>query len=141
MTSSEKNNAATIWEDLVISVLAVNGYSVEKAYALSQSFRAEGLVEPTNLSRWSSQEIEHRLHRAGYTRGQFMTALFGLRLSALGVFLESRGLEGSLRLLQRADSREIEHFLLPVPVIGPKVLSNFFLLRGITASPALHRAP
>lgn len=122
------------WEDLVMSVLAVNGYSIEKAYALHESLRAEGLLEPANLSRWSSEEIGERLCRAGYNRGQFMTALFGLRLSTLGVFLESTGLQQCGNVLRGGDPVEISRLLLPAPGIGPKVLSNFFLLSGISVA-------
>jgi hypothetical protein len=119
------------WLDLVVSILAVNQYSLEKTYRFVSGFRQQGLCDPSNLASWDQQELVGRLTLAGCDRGRFMTNLFALRLSSLGVYVGQNGVEHSETVLSGPDRAAIETFLLAVPGIGPKVVKNFFLLRGI----------
>lgn len=119
------------WEDLVISVLAVNQYSLEKTYACKQGLQEQELTDPSALSQLSQREISSRLRTGGCDRGEFMTDLFAKRLSALGEHVRSVGVEQSSDILAGKSRHKIEHFLEPVNGIGPVVLRNFFLLRGI----------
>jgi hypothetical protein len=118
-------------EDLVLSLLAVNQYSLEKTYSSLNGLRNEGLFEPENLMTWTAAEIATRLKRAGVDRGIFMTTLFSERLSSLGQFLKARGIREWESLLLSNDTAAIRDLLLPVNGVGPKVLRNFFILRGI----------
>jgi hypothetical protein len=122
-----------VWEDLVISMLSVNSCSIEKVYPLRESLRTEGLFDPLNLAKSSHEDIASRLERAGYNRGTFMTALLSLRLLSLGLFLESRSVAGCAEILASGDTGNIASLLSQVSGIGPKVLSNFFLLRGMAS--------
>lgn len=74
MDASERmeTDQDSVWEDLVLSILSVNGYSLENSYSAVRTLRREGLFNPSNLSRWSPEEIETRLRRGGYNRGIFM---------------------------------------------------------------------
>ena len=130
MTSRDRS----LWEDLVVAVLAVNRYSLEKTYSRVEEMRREGLFEPENLMRWTPNEIVLRLKSARYDRGQFMTYLFAVRLSSLGQYLESVGIDYCQEVLMNRGAHEIKNFLLPVRGIGPRVLANFFLLRGTDSS-------
>jgi len=119
------------WEDLIVSILSVNQYPLEKTYAVLPLLRPSGLLSPENLSRWEMEEIVLRLKAAGCDRGPFMTKLFSVRLASLGVAVEARGVELCEEILVSNDSAAIRDLLLPINGIGPKVLCNFFMLRGI----------
>jgi hypothetical protein len=119
------------WQDLVVAILSVNQYSLEKTYQSLNSLEAEGLFNPENLAKWNLEEIVQRLNRSGYSRGTFMTKLFALRLSALGQCCLDKGTEAFSKVISDGNKKAIEQLLLPINGIGPKVLENLFLLRGI----------
>ena len=119
------------WEDLVISILSVNNYSMEKTYSAVESLRAVGLVDPSQLVTWDIDEISAKLRAAQCDRGPFLTPLFADRLAALGQFLRAAGVVHCERIILSNDVVAITELLMPVRGIGPKVLSNLFLLRGI----------
>jgi len=119
------------WEDLVISVLAVNQYSLEKTYACKEGLQTQELTTPATLLELAPAEIERRLKAGGCDRGAFMTNLFAKRLAALGAHVRSVGIEKSTIILAGISRQKIEQFLEPVNGIGPVVLRNYFLLRGI----------
>jgi endonuclease III-like uncharacterized protein len=125
------NGDAGLWEDLVVAILSVNNYSIEKTYSKIKEMRREKLFEPENLMRWSPVEIARRMKRAGYDRGQFMTSLFAERLSSLGKHLQGAGIEHCREVLAKGSTDAIKRLLLMIKGIGPKVLANFFILRGI----------
>jgi hypothetical protein len=120
-----------VWEDLVVSLLAVNQYSIEKTYAIVGDLRECGLVSPQNLGAWEIDRIVSCLKLAGCDRGAFMTPLFAVRLASLGKVVVERGSSVCAEILAGKDFEEIRRLLLPVNGIGPKVLRNFCLLRGI----------
>jgi 3-methyladenine DNA glycosylase/8-oxoguanine DNA glycosylase len=60
-----------------------------------------------------------------------MTLLFAMRLVSLGVALHSKGIASCVEVILSNDPEEIRNLLLPVNGIGPKVIGNFLLLRGI----------
>src|SRR2546427_3122684 len=80
------------WEDLVVSILSVNQYPLEKTYAVVSLLRGSGLFSPENLSRWDLEEVVSRLQAAGCDRGPFMTKLFAARLASLGMAVQSHGI-------------------------------------------------
>lgn len=119
------------WEDLVVAILAVNQYSLEKTYLLLPGLRKAGLTDAGNLSRWTQEELLERLKEAGCDRGSFMTALFAQRLCALGALIQQRGVENCNEVVAGTRIGAIEKLLLPVKGIGPKVLKNFYALRQL----------
>jgi len=120
---------ADVWEDLVLSILSVNGYSLEKTYSVADQLRKERLFDPEKLGLWTPQEIAIRLRRGGYDRGEFLTTLLAIRLAALGVFVERVGEEEAEQILMNGNTTEIREFLQPVKGVGPHVLGNFAVLR------------
>jgi hypothetical protein len=118
------------WEDLVVSLLSVNQYSLERTYESIEGLREQGLFKPTNLQQWDHVEFVARLKAGGCDRGEFMTSLFALRLANLGALIQSKGVESCAKTISGRDKRAIEELLLPVNGIGPKVIVNFCLLRG-----------
>jgi hypothetical protein len=119
------------WGDLVVSILAVNRYPLERTYSSLDLFRQKGLADPKQLAHLRPEDIADRLVSAGYNRGEFMTSLFALRLCSLGVLAEKRGTEFCTKIISSADRESIKELLLAVNGVGPRVLANFFLLRGI----------
>jgi hypothetical protein len=128
---SQLNLPDSPWDDLVVSILAVNQYSLERTYALLQGLRREKLTDPPSLGHWEPHEIEARLRAAGCDRGRFMTTLFAERLSALGALIRAKGITECERILRSTDAKAIEALLLPVKGIGPVVLRNFYTLVDI----------
>ena len=60
-----------------------------------------------------------------------MTDLFAVRLAHMGAAIVSRGVEECTRILEANDPDAIRDMLLPIKGIGPKVIRNVFVLRGI----------
>ena len=118
------------WQDLVVSILSVNQYSLERTYTCVSGLRKQGLFEPIKLGQWSPSDIVEKLRSAGCDRGPFMTSLFAQRLANLGALIKSKGADRCTRVIAGTDVQAIEGLLLPVNGIGPRVLANFRLLRG-----------
>jgi hypothetical protein len=131
MQHSTRKRVDNPWEDLVVSILSVNQYSLERTYLSIEGLRREGLFDPQHLMSWSQSEILERLKAAGCDRGPFMTSLFALRLSNLGVLIESKGIDACGKVISGRDTRAIEELLLPVNGIGPKVIANFYILHEV----------
>ena len=123
------------WEDLVVAILSVNQYSLERTYGAIEGLRREHIAAPSNLARWLPQEIEERLRAAGCDRGTFMTGLFARRLCALGALVRDKGADACRSVIGGSDMEAIQGLLLPVHGIGPVVLRKFFVLRNIDVPP------
>lgn len=122
------------WADLVIAILSVNNYPLEKTFALFESLDKNGLFDPRCLAELSAADIARRLGAAGYSRGDTMTAIFTERLLSVGRLTGEKTIEECTRVLSTGSREEVTSLLRGVKGVGPKVLSNFFLLRG--GSPA-----
>jgi hypothetical protein len=76
MAEQEPKTKAAVddpWEDLVVSLLSVNQYSLERTYESIKGLREQGLFNPTKLKQWDHGEFVARLKAAGCDRGPFMT--------------------------------------------------------------------
>ncbi|MFL6437695.1 MAG: hypothetical protein ACJ71Q_08960 [Terriglobales bacterium] len=124
----------SVWGDLIVSMMAVNNYSLEKAFAHLHGLQQNGLLEPKNLISWKSEEIETQLKEAGFNRGSFMNRQMAQRMSSLGRFLETKGIAECESVLKSRDSSTIKILLLTVNGIGERVVESFFLLRGVGES-------
>src|ERR1019366_6186690 len=114
------DNSEGPWDDLIVSILAVNQYSLEKTYGVLPLLREAGIVDPMKLSSWELEEVITRLKAAGCDRGPFMTKLFALRLVSLALALNSIGISVCREVLQGNDPDAIRKLLLPVNGVGPK---------------------
>jgi hypothetical protein len=119
------------WGDLVVSMLSVNNWSLEKTYRFVDDLRTRGLFDPKTLACLEQDEIVVRLKKTGYDRGTYMTSLFALRLTCLGHFVKEKGVDICTKGISVMDGKAIEQFLACVNGIGPKVIANFCILRGI----------
>ncbi|MDB4433322.1 hypothetical protein N9166_01145 [bacterium] len=127
----EAKEAYNPWADLVIAMLAVNNYPLERAFSLLEPLTQAGLTDPETLHSSSEAEIAVKLYEAGYERGPYMTGLFSKRLSALGREAAKHAIDDLSRVLMGTDASAIRELLTPVEGVGPRVLHNFLLLRGL----------
>jgi len=118
-----------VWQDLVVSMLSVNNYSLEKTYSSIELLSQEGLFDPKKLVGWKADEIADRLRRGGYNRGEYLNNLLATRLASLATFVEGVGMKESERILTKSDKSVIAKFLQPVNGVGPQVLRSFSMLR------------
>lgn len=128
MTKEKVDWRGNPWADLVIAMLSVNNYSLIKVFNLFESLKANDLFDPCGFACWNREEIARRLVAAGYDRGHAMTAIFTDRLSSLGQLADE--LASNERILTDGTRTEVAELLKRVRGVGPKVLDNFFLLRG-----------
>ena len=125
----EKNTE--VWEDLILSILSVNHYSLEKTFALAGALRREGILDPANLANWPADEIAGHLRQGGYDRGN-LNPMFAKRLSSLGLFVKKVGIDHAAGVLATGNGTELKQFLATVNGVGPQVLANFLGLRPLT---------
>ncbi len=118
------------WADLVMAMLSVNNYPLERTFALFDALQAQGLFDPAVLNEAPSASIAKKLGAGGYNRGDTMTAIFTDRLVSLGAFLGSGSIGQYTEILEHGSCDEVRRMLAPVKGVGPRVLENFFLLRG-----------
>ena len=117
-----------MWADLILSMLAVSSYPLERVIPLEAGLRDEGVLEPLNLCSWSATETAGHLRAAGYDRGK-LTALYADRLISLGT-LVARGDADLLKVaLESGSDDELEGALLSVHGVGPAVVRSFLALR------------
>ena len=119
------------WGDLVVSILSVNRFPLDRAYALLERLRAEQLTDPEELSKRSAPELYAKLIAAGYDRGEYMTYLFAERLSCLGAFAKQHGITEFEKIMVSQDVAALHKLLLSVSGIGPVVIQNFRVLRHL----------
>ena len=129
--SLSNSNLNSVWEDLIISILSVNNYPIDKTLKAVKSLRASGVLDVINLGKWEATKIAEQLKNGEYDRGPFLNHHFAERLAALGTFVKSRGKKECEKILDSKNPNEIKRLLRRVKGIGPKVLSSYFSLRGI----------
>ena len=117
--------------ELILSILAVRNYGLEKTYLLKDSLKSIGLFDFKILMNSSTEDLENLLKEAGCNRGEFMTALFASRLNSLDGFIKQEGLQNFKAKVNNSDLNEVSAYLLKVKGIGPKVIANFFVLRDV----------
>ena len=113
-----------------MAILSVNNYPLDRTFALFDALQAEGLFEPSVLAEATPSVIAQKLGAAGYNRGDTMTEIFTKRLLSLGAFLRTGSVDDHQRVLNNGSRDEVCSMVSPINGIGPRVLENFFVLRG-----------
>lgn len=122
-----------IFQDLLVSVLAVNNYSLEKAYRLCGRLRELGLLDVSIIAanRLDAGEIRERLVAAGYLRGEYIETLISKRIERILGEIHQRGSIEYLLSLD-CDSSLVAQRLSGLYGVGPRVVSNFIRLQDTT---------
>ena len=117
------------WADVVLAMLSVNNYPVDRTFQHLDELAREGILNPMNLAKWDATETTRRLATAGYDRGEVLTPMMAERLMSLGRFVQKMGREHCEAVLLRQRRDEISALLDRVPGVGPAVLRTLFMLR------------
>lgn len=120
----------SVWKDLVIALLSIYGYSLEKVDSFAPGLEQQGLFDPVQLVKMSHEDIFKALEKGGYKRGE-LNGIFTDRLLALGAFIQTQGQASAEKILKGKDAKKIEAVLMPIKGVGPKVIDNYLLLRGL----------
>jgi endonuclease III-like uncharacterized protein len=116
--------------DLVVAMLAVNRWTLDRAVSLTKALREAGLSDPAAVRSMSVDEVAARLAKAGYKRGQYMQQLLATRIGSAAKVLDEHGIRRVTELERRGDKSAIRDFLLTVKGIGPEVANSFLILRS-----------
>lgn len=137
------SHAEICWSSLVIAMLSVNNYPLDRTLSHFEELELQGLFNPENLAIWNLDETVQRLTRGGYDRGPVLTAILAERLVALGRYAKEVGRERFEKTLADGEPNEISEMLMPVRGIGPVVLGNYKLLQQAerAASPSTPAIP
>jgi hypothetical protein len=115
---------------LMVAVLAVGGYSLQRAWNLLPSLQKEGLTDSKAVEDYDEAEIVRRLSRSGYDRGPIVTASMAKRLMALHTAVRNGVLAQTVRLLREDRVKDAEKVLRTVKGVGPVVFNQFAVLEG-----------
>ena len=119
-----------IFIDLVIAMLAVNRWTLDRAFALNDDLTAAGFLDPAAVRAMTVEEVASRLVQAGYRRGQYMEQLLAVRIAGAAHVLEAEGMRRLVELERRGDKDGIQKFLLTIKGVGPEVANSFLVLRS-----------
>lgn len=115
--------------ELVVAIMAVNNYPLERAWGLKESLEREGLLSVERLSTASHEEIYDALTRIGCQRSDYVRGLITQRLQGAARYLQKNP-----DLLEKAatvrSQEEALRLLDPLPGVGPRVVESFLLLHS-----------
>ena len=117
--------------DLVVAVLSVNGWTLEKTFSIHDGLCEQGLFDVERLPKMPPTEVFDRSQKAEYSRGEFMIGLLADRILTLARALEGEGKEPLEQLVTDRDTDSLDRSLLDLKGVGPAVVSSFKLLSGI----------
>lgn len=124
------NSQTDVFTDVLISMLAIYGPDLEKVDCLTPALKNSGLTKPEKVAKMSHEDIYSALVQSGYDRGNLL-GIFIPRLQAMAQAFLQIGLSKAEEILKSKDIQAIEKILLPIKGIGPKVVKNYLLLRGL----------
>ncbi len=116
-------------DNLLISILAVNGWTANRVFPLTERFRAVGLLDFPAMSDLSIEDIAERLARAGYARGEYMNLLLAERLLSLATALTAAELDRLKQCLAEGRTTDVSDTLRAIKGVGPVVLETFWSLQ------------
>jgi hypothetical protein len=119
-----------IAENILISLLAVNGWTVDRVFPLTERFRAVGLLDFAAVSGLQVEGIAERLARAGYARGEYMNLLLASRVLSMATALSLTELERLKQYLLESRADEVSSTLRGIKGVGPVVLETFWGLQN-----------
>jgi hypothetical protein len=79
----------SIAENLLIALLAVNNWSLERVFDLRGPLRDVGLLDFDSVTALSEDDVAGRLAAAGYARGDYMNKLMAIRILSMASVLSS----------------------------------------------------
>jgi endonuclease III-like uncharacterized protein len=123
---------AALLVDLFTALMAVNQWTLDRAFSVVSRLKSEGLLDLPALAGMTLEDVNERLRHAGYDRGDFMAMQMVERILYLGRALESGGIEKVETLGVSGRFNELREVLLTLKGVGPTVVNSFFALRGVS---------
>jgi hypothetical protein len=118
-----------IAEQVLISLLAVNRWSLERVYGLRRRLRDAGLLDFDAVADFAVEEVARRLAAAGYSRGDYMNALMAIRVCSMAQMLSTKELGALADHVRCGRRHDAETLLAHICGVGPSVLRNFWILQ------------
>jgi hypothetical protein len=115
--------------DLVIAMLSVGGYALERVWEIRTNLEREGLLDSGVVEALDEAELVRRLTVSGYDRGPIVTTSMANRLIALHAAVRNGILAEASRLMQERRTKDAEALLCTVKGIGPMVFRQFAALQ------------
>lgn len=125
----------SIAENLLIALLAVNNWSLERVFDLRGPLRDVGLLDLESVARLSDDEVAGRLAAAGYARGEYMNRLMAVRILSMASVLSSDQLTRLSEDLREGRRDAVNATLDRIKGVGPSVRGSFWALEGLGKQP------
>jgi hypothetical protein len=123
------NAADTIAENALIALLAVNRWTLDKAFSIRTGLLEGGLADFDALLGETVEEIAARLATAGYSRGDFMNRQMAQRILSMANVLTSTEIQRLRPLIQAGKREDVNVTLQKIEGVGPTVLESFWILQ------------
>jgi 3-methyladenine DNA glycosylase/8-oxoguanine DNA glycosylase len=114
-------------ECLLVALLSVNSFSLEKAWALLPRLREAGLTDPARVVTMDMPATIEALVGAGYDRKN-LTWLFAERVKALMAAIHGGELAGLDEAIAVKDKARATELLSQVRGVGPAVIQKAWAL-------------
>jgi endonuclease III-like uncharacterized protein len=114
-------------ECLLMAILSVNNFPLEKAWSLLPRMRAAGLTDPDRVTAMDMTGVIEALTSAGYDRKN-LTWMFAERVKALMAALHGDELAGLDEAIAAKDKARATELLDRVRGVGPTVIQNAWAL-------------
>src|SRR4051812_33637214 len=96
-----------VFLDLVVALLAVNRWTLERALAITAGLKDAGLSDPAAVRSMSVEDVAGRLAEAGYRRGTYMEKLLAVRIVSAAEVIDEQSVVRLTELERRGDKNEI----------------------------------
>lgn len=121
----------SIAENLLIALLAVNNWSLERVFDLRGPLRDVGLLDFETVATLSEAAVAGRLAAAGHTRGEYMNKLMAVRILSMASVLSSDELTRLSEHLRQGRRDAVDATLNRIKGVGPSVRRSFWALEGL----------
>jgi hypothetical protein len=119
-----------IAENILIAILAVNGWTADRVFPMVERFRTVGLLDFVAISGLSVEDIAERLARAGYARGEFLNELLATRVLSMATVLTPNEVSRLKQCLAEGRTADVSVTLRGINGVGPVVLETFWSLQN-----------
>lgn len=128
--SGSESTPGRVTEDLVVAMLTVNNWALEKAWGLLPELTSLELCDAQCLSILSHEEIFARLKRAGYAKSDYVVGLLADRMREMAKVMTATSPERLTELMESGNEKDRDRFLLSLKGVGPAVLETFVALQA-----------
>jgi hypothetical protein len=116
-------------DNLLVAMLAVNSWPVQRAWVLRGALRELGLMDLDALAQQSEAEVTRRLVLAGHTRGDYMNTNMALRILSMAHVLTPEVRRELSADIQAGRRDAANATLARIRGVGPSVLRTFWALQ------------